>query len=302
MAVLLKKIISWLFFTSLLFTTNLQAQKRSNNLQAEEDLGNEDTIKAPKYVDPIIVPITASESRKQCQQYEGKYISHYSNVYKVKNCQRKLINTDEIYELSKKKIKIYEVGNQTIRALKLYVKKPQSSYKKSKALCKKLEKQYITLQFENIFYVENCKKRAFDNWSSYESHRGKLDYKKKTVIFNLTWEEFSSLKDGKPMPSTLDADFKKQLSKQREPDLIPIDEACEGIEGQYAYYYSKLYKIQNCHKRVVILDSIKNKKKFSKLNIKEMTSEQWMSLPDAAPIKKKGTPKEVPYKKKKERL
>ena len=74
------------------------------------------------------------------------------------------------------------------------------------------------------------------------------------------------------------------MSIPPDVDVIPIDEACQGLEGKYVSYYSKVYRMKNCHRHPVPDNIIRR----GKLNIsRELTSEQWLSLPSASPLAKK---------------
>ena len=90
------------------------------------------------------------------------------------------------------------------------------------------------------------------------------------------------------MPSIIMKEYIELNAKARDVDIIPIDEACKGLKDQYVAYYSKIYKIENCHKRLAEASVISKKLLSSKRDkIVELSSEQWISLPDGPPLKEK---------------
>ena len=67
------------------------------------------------------------------------------------------------------------------------------------------------------------------------------------------------------------------LVHEKTADILPIDEACKGLNGTFVSYFSKIYKIQGCRKHEV--DAEKFMLHYPTYRLKEMKSEQWVSLP-----------------------
>ena len=94
-----------------------------------------------------------------------------------------------------------------------------------------------------------------------------------------------SLEVGEPMRSVVDDMFAKLLTGSAGVEIIPVDEACEGVNNMVVSYYSRLYRIERCRKREIISPELFMKKAGRNLaKLKEMSSEQWLSLPDGEPM------------------
>ncbi|MEZ4741357.1 MAG: hypothetical protein R3B45_02745 [Bdellovibrionota bacterium] len=229
--------------------------------------------------------VFSSQKKKEiCRKYEGNYISYYGTIYFVKNCKRSILSSREVYYLTRKKGHIIEVDQDAL--IGMVEGKP--FYALSKPIpprgCKELDRKYVTYKFGDLYYVEGCKKHMFLDWGSFETHRVSISAKNANVL-SLTWAEFSSLPVGKPMPSIILKEYVDLNAKARDVDIIPIDEACSGLNGHFVSYYSKIYKIERCHKRLADASLLsKHALSRSKTKLKELTSEQWISLPDGPPV------------------
>ena len=176
-----------------------------------------------------------------------------------------------------RKEKVYSVSGEVVNAI------PRATaldvVRAKQRGCKALEGKYITLDNDEIFLVEKCKKRLFPDWASFDDHRYKKDIRQVSIT-EVTWEELQALKTGKAFSSVLEqGDLLIDYSKV---DTIPLDEACSGLEGRYVSYYSRVYKVYKCHKRPV--DPVQFSRKVRK-SPKELSSEQWLSLPLGLPLK-----------------
>ncbi|NRA45739.1 MAG: hypothetical protein HRU09_12350 [Oligoflexales bacterium] len=277
----------WLILS--LQTHSLYAQKAdSKEIQTEnaEDTESED--------DYVIPEPTAAEKKAVCKKYEKSYIVYYGTVYHVNSCTRELLSSDQVYKLTKSgKIKLKEVDAAVIASLP-----GGANYREvgmdPKTLCKRLEGQYITFSFVDVYWVESCKKRPFPDWSSYESHRGKLK-NAKVPLKSLELDDFLALENGDPMPSVIDEEF-RELLRPDNVDIIPLDEACHGVVGTYVTYLGQIYFIeamkQNgagklCQKRRVDAEEYTRKKANSKFHLKELSSSQAISIPEGDPMYEK---------------
>ena len=65
-----------------------------------------------------------------------------------------------------------------------------------------------------------------------------------------------------------------------------MDEACHGVDGRVVSYYSRLYRIERCRKREITdtEEFLRRLGNIERKEILELRSEQWLSLPDGAPI------------------
>ncbi len=236
--------------------------------------------------EPNIISPDALESRKKrkslCQKHDGQYIAFYDQVFLVKGCERIPYESEDVYRLTRRGVKLVEVGNEVIAYI------PEGDGRSGKEVtekrsCEAFEKNYVTYSFGDIYFVEKCKKRVFQDWASYEAHRGALR-SKQAAILSITWDEFVSLAEGEPMPSVIDKESKELLKFNETTEIIPISEACAGIEGRFVSYYSKVYRIESCRKRQLSDKRIETEFKDGRVRLVELTSEQWISLPDGPSI------------------
>src|SRR6185436_6773833 len=107
--------------------------------------------------------------------------------------------------------------------------------------------------------------------------------KKNQEILELPEEEFLALPVGTEFQSSLNDEYKKMLVQEKNVDILPIDEACKGLNGSYVSYYSKIYKIEGCRKREV--DAERFLVRFPNYKLRERSSEQWVSIPTGKPVK-----------------
>lgn len=214
--------------------------------------------------------------RIYCKKFKDQLIAYYGEVYRVVNCKRFVVKSHELAKLTRKGTRVEEVKGEVVNAIPLASSK--DIVKAKSRDCKEFEGSYITLDNDEVFLVEKCKKRKFPDWASFNSYRYKMGIKSVKLI-EVSWEELNSIKEGRPFTSILDEE--NALSKDDSVDTIPIDEACKGIEGKFVSYYSRVYKIYKCHKRPV--DPVMFTRKVKKAP-KELSSEQWLSLPVGEPF------------------
>jgi hypothetical protein len=234
---------------------------------------------------PVIHEFTHEERRELCAKYEGGLIAFYGEVYRVEKCKRRsFAQNKSVYEQQRRGEVITVVDQRVIAALAEGEPIDEAKSVETARSCNELERHYVTYSNVDVYFVENCKKRLFPDWETYLAHRKKRG-EARAEILNLSWIEFSRLSDGPPILSVLNEEFRDSVASDSEVDIMPVDEACKGVEGKVVSYYSYLYRIERCRKRVyldpnVVLKPSKQKKeKFIPL-----TSEQWLSLPDGEPI------------------
>lgn len=258
-------------------------EKKQDDKTQDEKKEPEDTGWTP------IKQYSASEKKEECGKFEGRVISYYGNVYLVEDCKFRQIKAHEyVQELAEKKTKIQEIDGSTLA--KLSAGKPILSKSETvkKRTCPELEGNYVTFTNTEVYFVESCKRRPFPDWETYVDHRRKQG-KGKTEILGLSWDEFESLKQGKAISSILDKHFADLLSGKAGVDVIPIDEACKGLNNQDVSYIDKIYRIENCRKREYDPADFLKQHFSTKLKLPELTAEQWLSLPDGKPMKSETT-------------
>ncbi len=226
------------------------------------------------------------EVRAICRKHEGKLIAFYGDVFRVERCQRRAyMDNKNVYRLQREGVKVTQVDNDVIAALPEGEAIDLAQTVASARSCKQLEGHYVTYSNVDVYVVEKCKKRLFPDWETYIQHREKGG-DKKAEILALSWIEFSRIGEGKPLVSVLDDMFRKLASGDAGVDVIPVDEACRGLEGRVASYYSHLYRVERCRKREIEDPNnfFKTNAALAKVKVAVMTSEQWLSLPNGRPV------------------
>ena len=210
-----------------------------------------------------------------CQKYEGMHISYYNQIFLVRDCKRHLIsNQKQVYSLTKQGAEIIRVEAAVIRALPAAGKKVSAEQINKEELCREVNNRYISYS-RGIYYVDECRKRPFPNWDSYREHLRTQEEKTEVVALNL--QKFRTIPLGKNMP-----DVNASLLTKRPTVAVSAAEVCKDLEGKHVSYYSKIYHIENCQKRLVPYQIIKEE---AVEVVRELTSEQWLALPYATTSK-----------------
>ena len=264
------------------------AKKASGNdrFKKQKAVDSVETLELPQT--PIeILTFNQRQSKAICIRYEGKLVAYYSDIYKIENCKRRpIIDSKTVYDLVAKGHHVIDVEREVIVALgegapldvPTVVVDP-------KALCRRLKDRYVTYSYVDVYFIEGCKRRLFPDWTTYTTHRTKKGGDPKGTIESLALEEFAAIPEGEPIPSVVDEMFAKLLSGEAGIDVIPVDEACKGLESQTVGFYSRLYKIEKCRKRELVgIHSILKVGEHDKGKIQELSAEKWLSLPDGEPL------------------
>lgn len=216
-----------------------------------------------------------AEKIKQCKKYEGKYISYYEHIYKVEKCKRREFITEEGVEFKAKGLKIIGVESDTIAMIPIGETLNTPARKKTYT-CAQLNNQYLISRGDEIYFVEKCKKRLFPDLDTYAEHSQKRG-KRNQDILELDEEQIARIEDGAPIVSTLDAEYRKLLDADNGIDVLPLAEACKGLNGKFVTYYSKIYRVEKCRKQPI--DPELFSKRYPKYTPTELSSEQWISIP-----------------------
>lgn len=225
---------------------------------------------------------TEAEMRAECRKYQNKLISYYSQVFKVENCKRREILSESfLTEWTSNERPIFSVDNDTI--IKIPEGRPIAEQTSRGSFhCRQVEGSYVIVGNSDIFFVEGCRRRAFPDWESFSAHRQRHKLMAKPIV-DLSEEDFRKLAEGTPFPSVMNNKENNVLTDMSEVDVIPINEACRGLNGRMVSYYSRIYRIEGCRKRE-LLDPDFGARREIKGAMPELSSEQWISLPDGEPI------------------
>jgi hypothetical protein len=252
-----------------------------------ENLDKTDILRAPDQ--PSVRKVfTRQEIQRFCAQHNNSLIAYYGEVYQVDKCTRRVIqNSKTLARMIAKGAKVQDVDGDVIAAIPEGEPLDNELIRQSVRSCKELKGQYVSYSAVDVYFVEGCKRRLLPDWTTYIDHRDVRDGERGEIIA-LSWEEFVALEEGARIPSVVDDMFARLLQGDAGVDIIPVDEACEGINGKVVTYYDKMYQIEKCRKREILNPGdvlqgyIEKTTKFH-----ELTSQQWLSLPSGAPVGKK---------------
>ncbi len=255
---------------------------KDKNAKAGED--EKELLVAPDEPDRRKV-YTESDRKRICAKYNNQLIAYYGDVWKVDNCKRRPITDSKtVYGFQRNGQKVVDVDSDAIAALSEGQPLDLNEAEDTARSCKQLEAHYVTFSAVDVYFVEHCKKRLFPDWATYVKHRDRRDDKKGEIL-SLSLVEFDRTASGENIPSVVDDLFSKLLSGSAGVEIIPVDEACEGLEGRISSYYSRLYRVEKCRKREIVdPDVFLIRNGGAAIKVVEMKSEQWISLPDGEPI------------------
>ncbi len=231
---------------------------------------------------PAVKTTKAISKTEACRKYDKKHIVYYSDIYFVEKCQRHLVVQESAEFKIVKSGTLIEVDQDVVQAIPRG--EPMKSGVDKKRSCKELEGRYVTTHFIDIYYVDGCKKRLFPEWDTYQAH-SQTKPRERREILEVTDAELSSFKDGKDMPN-LERQDDEVIVDGSTIDLLPIKEACKGLEGKIVAFYGAIYRIEKCRKRPIVSQSEVDLSIKSQAVI-EINATQWYSLPKGKPIGEK---------------
>ena len=111
MKIIIKTIIctTLVLFSSAVFSA--ETQNEATNEETKKN-GTDD------WVPPKLKTYSKADIRKECKKFDGKYISYYSKVYFVKNCERHEIKSQQRVEKLSLHHKVVSVEGSTIIMIK----------------------------------------------------------------------------------------------------------------------------------------------------------------------------------------
>lgn len=244
---------------------------------------DDNIIKVPKEPDPPPPKqFTSREIQAVCAKYKNNLVSVYGELYKIRNCTRHLIvNQEEIFKFAREGIRTLEVEATDVAALPVGDTWEHVSTKDRP--CTFFSKKYVTFSYTDIYFVENCVRKLVPDYETLLSHR-KAQGIKSTEILALTAREFYGIRQGRDITSIVDKEFSKLLDGSAGVDIIPIDEACKGVDGKIVTFYSRMYKIEKCRKREINAEKYTMGRRINDAKLIELRPEQWVSMPDGKPF------------------
>ena len=252
----------------------------------KSDEDDDNVIRKPKEsAPPQPKAFTKAEAQKACAKFQGKLLSVYGEIYKIQNCVRHKINEQEdIFKFNKQGIPVVEVNATDVAAIPVGDSWENANSKERP--CSSFNKKYVTFSYTDIYYVENCVRKLIPDYETLITHRKERGQNNGEVLA-LSAKEFWSMKQGRDITSIMDKEFAKLLEGSAGVDIIPIDEACKGVDGKIVTFYSRMYKIEKCRKREIDAESFTMRNKAGNSKLTELRPEQWISMPDGKPYNDK---------------
>ena len=227
---------------------------------------------------------------KHCRRYEGRVLSYYEETFKVRGCKRHALDHAGLSKLLKKGVKVEKVDGSVIMSLPLV---SPATYRTPSLSCAKLNGQYITSNHEEVYFVQKCRRRLFPDWVTYNQHlRARGISESSLQVYGS--EVLEQIKEGRPFASVTLPD-ESEDDEANAQDLTK-NQACQGLEGRYVRYFTRLYKVRRCQKRPVddqkfsqMMANIDRepdaRKPLNKERLKVITlsSKVWISLPLGKP-------------------
>lgn len=248
---------------------------QSNGQPASPAQSSSKAKKAKKAKKPTKVNEIAAR-KKACRTYKNRLIGYYGKVFRVSGCKRHPVENTAITSQIRRYGAVRTVDADIVKLIPLAKQRV-----KRRLTCRESEGRVFLTLSGQIFQVAGCRRYTFPDWETF------LEYRKKGRVKGRSFVEVEdhlaqTLPEARVYPSVLDADSAAFLRDNEEYDIIPAKRACRGLEGRYMTYYSQVYKIERCKRRPVTIEAAK----LARLKLKELTSSQWLSIPEGKPLKK----------------
>lgn len=214
--------------------------------------------------------------KKACRTYANKLIGYYGKVYRVAGCKRYLVDHSEIAGQIRRYGAVRGVDSDIVKLIP-----PAKMQQQQRLSCKEAEGRVFLTLSGQIFQVAGCRRYTFPDWETFLEYRKKGRVKKRSFV-EVEDHLAQTLPEARVYPSVLDSDSAAFLRDNETYDIIPAKRACRGLEGRYVTYYSQVYKIEKCKRRPLVIEPTK----LGRFNLKELTSSQWLSIPEGKPLKK----------------
>lgn len=217
-----------------------------------------------------------------CALLEGKIVTYYDVASLVRGCRQQTVDDaellNELVHLRKKQV--VEVPARIYRLIpfgRVLSKQDLDGEKHttralSKQECLNLEGDYVTVSGMTYFYIENCKRRAFESYYDLQEHN-----QGKTAIKTLSPEKLYRIAEGPDMKvksanqdailMKMDGDVKwsrlaqanrgvsqgmdspeslQEIQKVRKVDRA---EVCRKFNGKVISFYSQIFLLEDCKRR-----------------------------------------------------
>lgn len=258
--------------------------------------------------------IGAAQSRSEmCELFEGKVISFAGSMSFIEKCMQRTIEDPSLlnYLTIDRNVQIVDVPSVVVRTLpfgKAYEKpiSRQARQQPEKAGCARIEANYLTADGETFYFVENCRKRKFEDYVDFIAH----NYHN-SPVFGLSSKELEAIPNGamlrvKPKDESailykMDGEvfwsrlfLAGKVDRNEEDSLKKIEkmgneksakvtraELCSLFEGKIVSFYSRVFLVQKCLRRPVTGLTLEAQMSlYEKRSPVDITAEQYQAIPE----------------------
>lgn len=256
---------------------------------------------------------TIKTKAEACALLEGKIVTYYDVASLVRGCKQQTIEDAELLNelVHLKRKRVVEVPARIYRLIPFG--RPLSKHDldggggTSKTLtkqeCEDVEGRYVTVSGMTYYYIEGCKRRAFESYYDLQEHN-----KGKTTIMTLTPETLYRITTGPDMKvksanqdailMKMDGDVKwsrlarsnrgvesgndtpeslQEIQKVRKVDRA---EVCRKFNGKIVSFYSQVYFLEDCKRRPLAEFSLRLQQSAqARGGIIDITPEEFKAIP-----------------------
>jgi hypothetical protein len=257
-----------------------------------------------------------------CKAFEGMIVTYYDITSLISNCKQRQIEDPHILTtlLAQRNLKIEELPASIYRLIPfgdpytredLLTKRSTGSKTVTPEECNYFEKKLVSASGLTYYYVENCKLRAFEDYYALQEFNTKKD-----TLISVSPDQLSRFSLGKPMDvsskreeallmkmngdvgwsrlnkgsdvTNLKSDNPESLWKIEKniSKSVSKSDVCKTKEGTVVSFYSRVYLISNCTKRLVSNFNINIQKIIEEKigSIEDLTNKEYQSLPEGKNI------------------
>ncbi len=251
-----------------------------------------------------------------CRRFEGKIVVYYDISSFVQNCKLRLIEDSDVLNeaIKSENLKIEEIPAEVYRLIPFGepydrgdIPMLRSSAKKklSASECSYLNNKYVTASGMTYYWVEKCRKKAFQDFYELQEHNrnkapiisvspeflnriplgdemkspdgaeAKILYK---IDGDVMWSKLLRQKEGQ----AVQADSPETLAKIEKDSKKPINKnnLCQKINRKIVSFYSQVYFGESCILRPIEDFSLELQRQLAaKGGVSDLTPEEMITLP-----------------------
>ncbi|MES2613783.1 MAG: hypothetical protein V4591_00015, partial [Bdellovibrionota bacterium] len=224
-----------------------------------------------------------SSLTEACKKFKGKLLVNEDLVYYFKDCSLHLIADSQLINtLVQEQDKTpLNMSHEVYAALPVGKNYEYTDYyaeyvgTTSANSCKNLNKKIISLDDYNYYYVENCKKRKFNNYAAVQEFNVSND-----PVYSVSQFELNSLSNGAPFSAKTKAVDIKEVSESDLQNKLPNKSIlCKNLNGKVTAFHESFYYVEKCTLRPISSFTISLQTKIHELGgVQDLTIEQALGL------------------------